>query len=372
MPPSLPVVPSRFDRLQSWMDDEQLDCTILIGNDHATHFSGYARYFGGPSALVIGRDRSRTLVVMQDEVAAATEGSAADAVVGFGERGFGFDLNPVARLVSEVSAQPLVAGAQRFGIASEIGGADASIARLTSGTAVDASAAVARIRLVKDPDELRRIRASYDLCWSAQSAVGERAATGTSEIELFSLAQSTAQIGAGRPIEFICDLLAGTATADVCCPVHVAGTRAVADGDAIIADIVVRSDGYWGDTAETHAVGDNAEMADIRAELLRILARAGERLVPGATGAAIFAEIEQAIVSSFPGGTLPHHAGHGLGLGCFEDPHLIPTDSMPLEAGMVVAVEPGVYFPNRLGVRVENAFVVTDGGGVELREAGIA
>jgi len=58
MPPSLPVVPSRFDRLQSWMDDEQLDCTILIGNDHATHFSGYARYFGGPSALVIGTKRS--------------------------------------------------------------------------------------------------------------------------------------------------------------------------------------------------------------------------------------------------------------------------------------------------------------------------
>jgi Xaa-Pro dipeptidase len=70
-----------------------------------------------------------------------------------------------------------------------------------------------------------------------------------------------------------------------------------------------------------------------------------------------------------PDGDLPHHGGHALGLTSFEDPHLIPSDTMPFEPWMVLAVEPGVYVEGRYGARVENVFVVTPAGGVELRAA---
>ena len=50
----------------------------------------------------------------------------------------------------------------------------------------------------------------------------------------------------------------------------------------------------------------------------------------------------------------------------FEDPHVIPSDTTPLEPWMVLAVEPGVYFADRFGARVERVFVVTPDGGVEL------
>ena len=50
----------------------------------------------------------------------------------------------------------------------------------------------------------------------------------------------------------------------------------------------------------------------------------------------------------------------------FEDPHLIPADQTPLREGMVIAVEPGVYLPGRFGVRVENVYLVTEAGGVDL------
>ncbi len=89
--------------------------------------------------------------------------------------------------------------------------------------------------------------------------------------------------------------------------------------------------------------------------------------MPGATGPRCSRTSTRSVVTSLPGGELPHHGGHALGLTSFEDPHVIPSDTMPFEPWMVLAVEPGVYFPGRYGARVENIFVVTPAGGVELR-----
>jgi Xaa-Pro aminopeptidase len=50
-------------------------------------------------------------------------------------------------------------------------------------------------------------------------------------------------------------------------------------------------------------------------------------------------------------------------VGVGEDPQIIPSEESVIEAGMVFAVEPGVYFPGRFGVRVEDMYVVTDRGG---------
>jgi Xaa-Pro aminopeptidase len=361
--------PHRLDRLRSWMEERKLDCAVVFGPDNVNHLGGYTRYFGGPSALAIGADGERTLVVMRDETRIATESSSADTVVGYGERGFGIDLAPARNLVAAVAVLPVVRGAGRIGFASELPGIEALLASHLPAQRVAADAELQRIRLIKDEDELVRILASYELCWQGQQAVAEAAETGAEEIEMFTAAQSAAQIASGCPIEFVCDLLSGPNTAEVCCPIHVAGRRAVEPGEAVIADVVVRSNGYWGDSAETHTRGGNAEVDAMRAELLAILRNAADQLVPDAVGADVFRDMHTRILDAFPGSEFPHHGGHGLGLGSFEDPHLIPTDRTPFESWMVIAVEPGVYFPGRLGGRVENVYVVTPTGGVELREA---
>jgi len=360
---------SRLQRLQSWMTDEKIDCTVVFGADNVNHLCSYWRYYGGPSALVIGSDGERTLVVMRDEVPVAGASSEADDVLGYGERGFGINLDPFTDLVATVAAIPVVASASRIGVSSELPTVEERLAGAVPGSMVAAGGALHRIRLIKDWDELVKINAGYELCWLGQNAVAKNAIQGTTEIELFTAAQSTAQIASGGPIEFLCDLLSGPNSAEVCCPIHVAGTRAVEEGDSVIADVVVRTAGYWGDTAETHVVGTNADAEATRATLLDILEQARTELVPGATGAEIFARMHARVISSFPGGELPHHAGHAVGLTSFEDPHLIPSDTMPLEPWMVLAVEPGVYFPGRSGARVENIFVVSPEGGVELRDA---
>jgi Xaa-Pro aminopeptidase len=364
---SMPKPPHRLERLRAWMDDEQIDSTVVFGADNVNHLCGYWRYYGGPSALVIPREGERTLVVMTDEVPIASSLSDADQLLGYGERGFGINLDPITDLVAVTAALPSVAGAKRIATASEIPGVDIRLGEAVAATMVDAAAALWRIRLIKDWDEIEKIRTSYELCWKAQQAVADRSVPGVSEIELFTAAQAAAQIASGGPIEYLCDLLSGTNTSHVCCPIHVAGTRVVESGDAVVADIVVRTAGYWGDSAETHFVGGNAEAEAARATLLEILEQARTELVPGATGAEVFANIHARVVGAYPDGELPHHGGHALGLTSFEDRHIIPSDTTPLEQWMVLAVEPGVYFPGRLGARVENVYVVTPDGGVDLR-----
>ena len=332
--------------------------------------AGYHRYFGGASAVVVAADGGRTLVVALDEAPIARELSHADEVVPYGVRGFGLDLDPLGSLLPVVAGLDVVATSHRIGVASEIAGAEERFAEaVSSAELASAAAALARIRLRKDADELERILAAYELCWIGQAAVGEASVPGASEIGIFSAAEGAATLAAGTPIEFLGDLLSGANAAEVCGPIRIPSRRAAEAGEGVVADLVLRLNGYWGDSAETHPVGDAPDIVAARETLLGILKATGEQLVPGATGRDLFADMHARITEAFPGGEFPHHGGHAVGLTSFEDPHVIPADSTPLEVGMVLAIEPGVYFPGQYGARVENIFVVTEGGGVELREA---
>jgi Xaa-Pro aminopeptidase len=61
-------------------------------------------------------------------------------------------------------------------------------------------------------------------------------------------------------------------------------------------------------------------------------------------------------------GHFPHHTGHGVGLLPHEPPYLIPGSSDVIHSGDVICVEPGLYFPGRGGVRLEEVYYITDDG----------
>ena len=360
----------RCERLREWMEAEDLDACLAFGPKHASHLAGYARYYGGPAGVVVGRDGTRTLAVMYDEAPVARDLGDADIVISYGERGFGINLEPLPLLAGVIAELPEVRAARRIGVADEVGGMAALLRSASDAQQVDAMEPIWRIRLVKDRDELVKVLHSYELCWIGHAAVAERAQQpGVTEIELFSAALSAAQNAHGSPIEFTTDLLSGPKTAEVCCPIHVASPRVVHAGEPVVADIALGAGGYWGDSAETHISGDNEEVSELRSRLLEILADSTELLRPGNTGAEIYESVSKQILDAFPGGEFPHHVGHGLALSGFEDPHLIPSDHTGLENWMVLAVEPGIYFPGGVGARVENLFIVTPDGGVELRDA---
>ena len=357
------AVPGRFTRLLDALERDGCAAALLVGPLHAAHLAGYSRIYSGPVALVIHADGRSTLVTPRYEVDAAVANARVDGVEGYGDGGFGLDLAAATKL-AEACAALLPAG--RIAVASEVPGVAEAALAISGREWLDFSPTIGSLRLIKDPDECELIAHAYELALAGQSAVREGAQPDAREIDLYTAAFARAQTEAGAPIEFGADLLVGERSALVCGPVAVPGEHRAKNGDVVVADISVRHRGYWGDTARTFIVGDNSDAERAREFITGLLEAAAAEMRPALAACEVFARMHAAILERYPDGSFPHHGGHGLGVTAFEDPHLIPADQTPLRAGMVIAVEPGVYLPGRFGVRMENVYVVTEEGGKDL------
>jgi Xaa-Pro aminopeptidase len=343
------------------------DAALLVGSGHAAHLLGYQRVYSGPLAQLIDAEGRTTLIVPVYEVDAARECTGVEDVRGYGEPGFGLDLAIVDKLVAVASG---LVPRGRLAVSSELAGVGAAIASAAGVEHEPIEDLVHDVRLIKDAEELRRIVRAYELALVGQAAVEAASLPGAREIELYAAAQAAAHVAAGAVTDFGADLLIGDRSALVCGPVAVPGTKEATDGDVVVADVSVRHEGAWGDTARTFIVGENDEAVAIRVSIREILDEAASMLRPGVHCSDVFAQVAAAIDTRHPGGSFPHHGGHGIGVTNLEDPHLIPADGSALEEGMVIAIEPGVYFAGRYGVREEDNYLVTTAGGIELRELG--
>lgn len=83
---------------------------------------------------------------------------------------------------------------------------------------------------------------------------------------------------------------------------------------------------------------------------------------PGAVGRDVDAASRVAIEEAGLGERYGHGLGHGVGLDIHEEPNLRPDSGSVLEVGNVVTVEPGIYLPGDVGVRIEDMVVVTGDG----------
>jgi Xaa-Pro aminopeptidase len=92
------------------------------------------------------------------------------------------------------------------------------------------------------------------------------------------------------------------------------------------------------------------------------LTAGGSALRPGARASDVDRAVRSVVADALDGYTYPHHTGHGFGLQPQEPPYLIPSDEMPLEPGMIVAVEPGIYLPDTRGMRLEGNYLITEDG----------
>jgi Xaa-Pro aminopeptidase len=157
---------------------------------------------------------------------------------------------------------------------------------------------------------------------------------------------------------------------------HYRGEGQIRAGGPVIIDIFPRGrvSRYHGDLTRTIVVGEVPETVRRMHEVvLQALDAAIATIRPGVTGREVNDEVcrvlkEGGFGAAYKGYEAPegtpmmiHSTGHGVGLDVHELPNLRPTD-VPLEAGDVVTVEPGLYLDGLGGVRVEDTGIVTAGG----------
>lgn len=222
---------------------------------------------------------------------------------------------------------------------------------------------LAALRAVKSIPETQKLRAALRLSDLAQAEIQHDLRPGISELELWAAVKNRIELEVGGRTPILADLVAGVRTADVG---GLPGAYAVQSGDPVLLDFVPRLNGYWGDNAAAHFIGEPrpelAKAARVAREALEI---GRQSLRPGVTAGEVDALV-RGHVTAAGYSEYPHHSGHGLGVTYHDEPRIIPNYPVRLETNMVIALEPGVYLPGIGGVRYEDVFLVTSDGCEQL------
>ena len=223
-----------------------------------------------------------------------------------------------------------------------------------------ADAVVAKLREVKDADEIEKVRAAAALLEGAYELVASMGLAGRTEGDVaWAIEQHLREAGASA-LSFESIVAGGTNGAF---PHHHPKGDVIPDGTLVTVDIGCIVDGYCSDCTRTFAVGDPGDELRAAYDLtLRAQEASLAAVAPGAHGRDVDAVARDIIADAGHGDHFGHGLGHGVGMQIHEGPRLSRTSDDVLEAGMVVTVEPGVYLPGVGGVRIEDLVVVTEGG----------
>jgi Xaa-Pro aminopeptidase len=218
---------------------------------------------------------------------------------------------------------------------------------------------VEQLRVVKEPEEIERIAAAAELTDGVYEWALERDLRGRTERDVARACEARLrELGAEPSFPPIVATAANGAL-----PHAEPGEREIGAAELVVFDMGAQLDGYCSDCTRTFATGDPGEEGREVYELVqRAQAAALEAVRPGASGKEVDAVAREMISEAGHGDHFGHGLGHGVGLEVHEGPRLATTSEDELQEGNVVTVEPGVYLPGRLGVRIEDLVVVTGDG----------
>ncbi|MBO0676531.1 aminopeptidase P family protein [Mycolicibacterium sp. S2-37] len=341
------TISQRRDRLRDRLIAAQLDAMLVTDLINVRYLSG----FTGSNAALLIRASDTTPVLATDgryRTQAAAQAPDAEVVI---ERACG------PHLVARAAA----AGTARLGFESHVVTVDAHARLLEAagGTElVRAPGTVEALREVKDAGEVALLRLACEAADAALSDLISRGGLrpGRTEKEVRrELEALMLDHGADGP-SFETIVAAGPNSA---IPHHRPTDAVLATGDFVKIDFGALVSGYHSDMTRTFVLG---HAADWQRDLYALVAesqRAGrEALAPGVTLSDVDAASRRVIADAGYAEYFGHGLGHGVGLQIHEAPGINGAAAGTLLAGSAVTVEPGVYLPDRGGVRIEDTLVV--------------
>jgi Xaa-Pro dipeptidase len=252
----------------------------------------------------------------------------------------------------------LLSGAKRIGIEGTTDFHTAARLREATGARlVDAAGLFDGLRAVKSDGEKTILKDAAARMLAAIAATHARLAAGMTERQVGEILTGELRrlgVRGGALVQF---------GASAALPHGGPGDARLAKGDVVLIDGGCRVRGYTSDITRTVAFGSASD------EVRKVYAAVdtAQRAAFGAfRGGAIPEDVDRAarkaIEDAGYGAFFTHRLGHGLGMDGHEAPYLVQGNRTPLVAGNVCTLEPGVYLPGKLGVRIEDdVFATADG-----------
>jgi Xaa-Pro aminopeptidase len=351
-------VGARAARLRPLFDDAGIDALLVTNLANVRYLTGFTGSAGvvlvTPDALVFTSDgRYRTQAGEQLDAAGVEARVEIGATVAEQRAAVARALDAGARVGLEAAT---VTWSQQRELATS----------LDDHELVPTEGLVERLRCVKEPGEVARIRAACAIADDALAALLPRLADGPTERDFaLDLELEMRRRGAsGNSFDPI--VASGPNGAK---PHARPSARRVERGELVVIDFGCIVDGYCSDMTRTVSVGDPGPDARHVWDVVRASQAAGrDAVAEGVECSAVDRACREVIVEAGWGDAFVHGTGHGVGLEIHEAPRVAATARGSLEAGSVVTVEPGVYLPGVGGVRIEDTVVVTPDGADPLTE----
>ncbi|HNW91317.1 MAG TPA: Xaa-Pro peptidase family protein [bacterium] len=220
--------------------------------------------------------------------------------------------------------------------------------------------ALAPLRAVKERDELAAQREAGRRLARAWSAVRPQLAVGMSERQIAGLLDAAVLQHTGAPVPFETIVGSGPHAAR---PHHSPSDRVLQRGEALLIDMGAAWHGYSVDMTRMLALSPLPATVRRAWRVVAAAQRAALRACrAGVPPRALDLAARRVLRRAGMEAQFTHNLGHGVGLKVHEEPTVGARNHAPLQAGMVITVEPGVYFPGEFGIRIEDTVVVTAHG----------
>src|SRR5262245_58386013 len=379
-----PTDQQKLSRVRALMKEQDLDALVLRAPDNIVYLSNYW-CMKGYDAFVFPREGQATLITLEPQQAEAHRNAWTSDIQLFG----GYhenDPRPPQYRATDLAVEVLKKRGLTKKVAIELNMGTQSADRMVgepttptqsffdafrkvSGQVVDATPLLSEARAIKTSQEVERMRLANELAALAMDYTREHIKAGMKESEVGGMYEGFVHglgVGYKSKVEMARAFTLvwsgkGIATFTA------TGDRPIQENEPTLFEIWVCVDGYWTDLTKNACPG---ELKPGYHKLLDLLLKVFTEGVTYARDGASFPELDRLMraritEAGYPG--QPSHAiCHGVGARAHEFPYAHQAGTGTIKNGMVLAIEPGIYWPGGGGLRVEDNFWITDGGNEKL------
>jgi len=241
--------------------------------------------------------------------------------------------------------------------------------RKVAGEVVDAVPLLTELRMIKTPQEIERMRLANELAALGMAHARERIRPGMKESEVGAMIEGHVHaVGVGykdkvemaRAFTLVWSgpgIATFTAT----------GSRPVQENEPTLVELWVVADGYWTDLTKNICPGKlSPRYVELLELLLKIFNEAADYARDDADLPGLDVLIRKRIAEGGYPGQPSHPVCHGVGARAHEPPYAHQAGGGTIRKGMVLAIEPGLYWEGGGGLRLEDDFLITESGNEKL------